>query len=90
MREEGYYWVKLGGKWIIIEFIDKDWWVGGFSCFDSEFDEIDERRITRVDVKAENAKNDLTPDYIRKTIERDFIKFGLFGNPQDHEPEKHD
>ncbi len=51
-RESGYYWVKIKGEWIVAQW-DKsmDWWVitGNEHLFyDSDFEEIDERRIVRV------------------------------------------
>lgn len=50
-RESGYYWVKIKGEWIVAQW-DKsmDWWVitGNEHLFyDSDFEEIDERRIVR-------------------------------------------
>lgn len=54
MREEGYYWVMLGDRWIIARwwspFTDgsnPEWDVSGKIATDSSFDEIDERRIIR-------------------------------------------
>jgi hypothetical protein len=56
MREEGYYWVKMGGDWQIARWsspytdgTEPEWsviaWLIPFN--DSDFEEIDERRITR-------------------------------------------
>lgn len=60
MRKQGYYWVKYNGEWEIGHYrchnvsegisyfwtlpaiVDESWWHG-----DSDFDEIDERRIER-------------------------------------------
>lgn len=50
MREQGYYWVKYKGKWIIAEWWpNMGWSIAGFihSREDYDFEEIDEKRITR-------------------------------------------
>ncbi len=49
MREEGYYWVRVGGQWIV-GFYGNDQWIlmASLRLFDSSyFDEIDERKIER-------------------------------------------
>ena len=51
MRKEGYYWVKLRitGVWLVAQFVLNKWYLPGneFSYKDSDFDEIDERRIEK-------------------------------------------
>jgi hypothetical protein len=53
MREPGYYWVKNDGKWIIALWVNDghytEWEIGDRIEQDSDFEEIDERRITRDD-----------------------------------------
>lgn len=49
MREEGYYWVKYNGKWMIAEFWRSGlWWLtGALPHYNEEdFEEIDEKRLT--------------------------------------------
>lgn len=51
MRQPGYYWLRSKNKWSVGEWRkDETWWIissdGWFE--DSDFDEIDERRIERV------------------------------------------
>lgn len=54
MREEGYYWVKYTHEWIVSQWDGESWWLGDMTLWDKEFDEIDERRITReVELSAE-------------------------------------
>ena len=53
MREEGWYWVKLRGEWEIKEwssFIGR-WVTRGLTAdlYDSQWEEIDERKIIRED-----------------------------------------
>lgn len=50
MRNEGYYWAKYKGKWIIAEYDDGEWFTCGSRMIffeDAYFDEIDENQITR-------------------------------------------
>ncbi len=49
MRESGYYWVMRNGEWEIAEWALNSWWVimDDRNFVDSNFEEIDERRITR-------------------------------------------
>lgn len=51
MREEGYYWVKYTHEWIVSQWDGESWWLGDMTLWDKEFDEIDERRITRSEPK---------------------------------------
>lgn len=53
MREEGYYWVKYNGNWIIMELSKHP--IGGlrwhkigyhWTIKESDFEEIDEKRLT--------------------------------------------
>ena len=85
MRIEGYYWVKYGVEWIIAEWYELhdqfQWKYNWQTLHDIDFEEIDERRIIRNQVFHAPIEIELTSDP---------IKFGLFGNPQDHEPEKYD
>lgn len=50
MREEGYYWVKYGGLWIVAQWqlSNRLWWVCGYeySVSETDFEEIDEKRLT--------------------------------------------
>lgn len=51
MREEGYYWVKSYGEWIVAEFSCGVWFMSGcdkdyYWLKDKDFDEIDEKRLT--------------------------------------------
>jgi hypothetical protein len=53
-REEGYYWVQWNRNWTITYYSYGHWWMkmarrNGLFTFavDSDFKEIDERRITR-------------------------------------------
>jgi hypothetical protein len=48
-REEGFYWVRYFGRWEVARFEHGRWWVTGneMEDMDSDFHEIDERRITR-------------------------------------------
>ncbi len=49
MREEGYYWVKYRGNWIVAECpFGTYWWIPGddYQLNDSDFEEIDEKRLT--------------------------------------------
>jgi hypothetical protein len=72
-RESGYYWVKYMGDWEIAEFSNFQTGFGGpygwfrtsYSDFikDSDFDEIDERRIVRDDTPAAH-KLGYTPDQL--------------------------
>ena len=71
MREPGYYWLRSKDKWSIGEWKRGEWWIishdGWFE--DSDFDEIDERRIERntnvseriedIDTKWQNLKKDM-------------------------------
>ena len=56
MREDGYYWIKADGVWVIGYWNKEGWgyrWSDGKVDFmakwvkDSELDEIDERRIIK-------------------------------------------
>ena len=49
MREPGYYWVKVSNLWVVAEWSEGVWFVCGneYGLIDSQFDEIDEARITR-------------------------------------------
>ena len=49
-RREGYYWCKLDGKWdIFIWWAECEVWYDGMQnrYEETDFEEIDERRITR-------------------------------------------
>lgn len=50
-RASGFYWVNYCGDWLIAEYLADSsyWWVvGSEEVFDdSDFDQIDERRIVR-------------------------------------------
>lgn len=47
-REEGYYWVKFCGRWIVSEWDGNYWIIPGYiSASDgTDFEEIDEKRLT--------------------------------------------
>ena len=51
-RENGYYWVKYDGKWVIAEYYAPNFPLTWGMCnseenfFDEEFEEISENRIT--------------------------------------------
>lgn len=51
MRQSGYYWVKYNGEWEVAEYFES--WNNWNQCGvlqdyeDSDFEEIDERRIER-------------------------------------------
>lgn len=51
MREEGYYYVKFGGKWqIAYWFPNLEWWECHFISelvYDKDFEQIDEKKIER-------------------------------------------
>lgn len=49
MREEGFYWVKDDEQWIIAEWDGGIWYTHGndYEFQDSDFQEIDERKIQR-------------------------------------------
>lgn len=58
MRESGFYWVKLKPEWIIARWnkiywvmpiFAKDYYLETKVFYDSNFEEIDERRIERTD-----------------------------------------
>ena len=75
MRATGWYWVKYKGEWGIAYWSspfsdgsDYEWNYKDMLFSDGHFDEIDERRITRRDVDAENAKYELNPKEERKKI----------------------
>lgn len=48
MREQGFYWVKLSGVWIIAEYYEY-WYLTGLleGLPDEHFDEIEETRIIK-------------------------------------------
>lgn len=49
-RKDGYYWCRIKSKWFIfIYYVEFDVWYDGAEnrYKDSDFDEIDERRIVR-------------------------------------------
>ena len=48
-RENGFYWVKMCGKWEIARWQNAAWFLTGTNglVYDGMCDEIDERRITR-------------------------------------------
>lgn len=51
MREEGYYWVKYQGHWIVANFTFARYWciAGDESQFyDSDFESIDEKRLMKL------------------------------------------
>lgn len=52
-RETGYYWVRLEGEqeWDVAYWEDRNWFFTASSVrhFDSDLDEIDERKIERLD-----------------------------------------
>ncbi len=46
-REDGFYWVKCDGKWIVAFWIFERWrFTDGSRCEDSYLDEIDENKLT--------------------------------------------
>lgn len=49
MRQNGYYWVVYNSKWTIAEYYGKYWGLAFDEnvFYDHDFDEIDERPITR-------------------------------------------
>ena len=49
MREPGFYWVRESDEWTVAQWSGKYWYVVGWdiSCRDSDFAEIDPRRIVR-------------------------------------------
>lgn len=50
MREEGYYWTRNNLDWYINEWDGSEWLFDNYhSGGDDSFDEIDERRIVRVE-----------------------------------------
>ena len=51
MREEGYYWVKDDGKWVVAQWTGFSWYLfTSDDCYkDIAFEETDERRIERPD-----------------------------------------
>lgn len=53
MREDGFYWVRLGGSWEIVYWSGNRWLstTGQTYRRDSFWKEIDERRIVREEVK---------------------------------------
>ena len=49
-RQEGFYWVRLSDwEWEVAQWLDGSWWTAGSDSHyqDSDFAEIDERRIER-------------------------------------------
>lgn len=58
MRQPGYYWLRVKDLWFVAEW-DKFGWntTQGISFEDSDFDEIDERRIERSDKDVIDAFN---------------------------------
>jgi hypothetical protein len=45
-RQNGYYWVKLRGKWVIATYHGTHWAVSGFIYYsDSAFERIYEKRL---------------------------------------------
>lgn len=69
-RAEGFYWVKYEGEWTISHYHGKGSHPWELSRTDSEFEEIDERRIERTDkdvidvIKGQYLKSEPPPDYI--------------------------
>ena len=53
-REDGFYWVKPHGVWLVASYDRWGWWIPGSedNWNDSELDEIDERRIVRTEPEA--------------------------------------
>ena len=53
-REPGFYWVRGGGTWVVAQWSGYSWWVTTTDCltYDNDWDEIDERRITREEPKS--------------------------------------
>lgn len=53
-RENGFYWVKMWGKWEIARWQNAAWFLTGTNglVYDGMCDEIDERRITREEQKS--------------------------------------
>jgi len=49
-REQGFYWVKYVGEWVISYYHSPNFWLrsGAYmEDFDSDYEEIDEDRIVR-------------------------------------------
>lgn len=46
-RENGFYWVELGGTWIIARWSEVIWFITGYSegFYDEDFETINEVRI---------------------------------------------
>lgn len=64
-RENGYYWVNYGGDWIISKYFGNVCWAFDYNDLvlsDSDFEEIDERKISRV--SGEPPKPDLKQSII--------------------------
>ncbi len=49
MREPGWYWVRHSKDWMILEWFNGEWMTMKGPYLDSDFLEIDERRIVRTE-----------------------------------------
>lgn len=50
-RENGFYWIKWDGRWLIAEYVQGEWYVTQRLSYldDTDLEEIDERRIERIE-----------------------------------------